>query len=406
MTKAPTRRLRFEFLEQREVLSSYGLIAPIGPQPGVAAPAGAIVLSASSGRSTNQAILDGAPANSTFYFQAGTYTDLTIDALPGDRFIGQYGAILTSTWQTHAFVGINGTSSQRITVENLTIDGYRPPYQQSAIAADDYWRIDHVEVRNSATGGVQIGSHSALTNSYVHDNGQLGVEAYSTDDGCESVLFFNDRVSHNNPANAYDFQVEAGGSKFWNVTGLTVTYCEFDNNVGDGIWMDGNLAGGGNTGAIIKNNWTHDNGRYGIFQEIGGSACITNNLVENNGITGLRNRDGTDALGAGIALDNSESVWIYQNVITGNYNGILLESYMRSDTTHRIRNEIITRNVVTMSQGITGVVGDMSLLGSLVFDYNAYDFSGSAAFAWAESWGYTWQQWRTAGFDLHGTIAT
>lgn len=380
-----------------------GLSGPIGPQQGVTMPVGAIVLSASSGTATNQSLLDSAPAGSTFYFTAGTYQDLSIDTRPGNKYVGAFGAILTSASQAYAFAG-NGTATKPVVVSNLTINGYAPAYQGAAIQGGDYWRIDHVDVLNSTTGGVLIGSHSSLTDSYVHDNGQLGIKAYSTENDCTDVLLNNVRVSHNNPANAYDFQIEAGGSKFWNVHGLTITHCEFDNNVGDGIWMDGNLAGGGSSNITIADNWTHDNGRYGIFQEIGGQATITNNLSENNGMSGLKRTDGQNADGAGIQIDNSESVTISNNTIRNNYNGIVLQSYTRADTAHRARNLVVTNNSITMTRGITGVIDDTSLVSAITFDYNVYRFSGSAKFAWGSDWNRSWSQWRAAGFDLHSTM--
>jgi parallel beta-helix repeat protein len=261
-----------------------------------------------------------------------------------------------------------------------------------------------VEVRNSATGGVQVGSHSKITNSYIHDNGQLGIEAYSTDNACTDVLVENTRVSRNNPANAFDVISVAGGSKFWNVSNLTIRHCEFDNNVGDGIWMDGNLEGGGNSNVTIEANWTHDNGRYGIFQEIGGSAVITGNLVESNGLSGLRMDDGTLIEGAGIQIDNSEGISITGNIVRNNYHGVVLQSYTRSDTTHRLRNISVTSNTITMARGTSGVREVTSLISGIVFDNNTYELSGSAAFVWGYNWGIAFSAWQALGFDAHSTI--
>jgi parallel beta-helix repeat protein len=383
--------------------TGYGLTGPIGPQQGVTAPAGSILLSASSSTSINQRLIDNAPAGSTIFFQAGTYTDLSISVKPGTTYLGEFGAVLTSSSKLRAFSG-SGTASQPVTVSNLVVNGYKPPSQQAAILGGDYFRIDRVEVRNSATGGVQVGSHSKITNSYIHDNGQLGVEGYSTDNAATDIVVDNCRVSRNNPANAFDFVDVAGGSKFWNVTNLTVTNCEFDNNVGDGIWMDGNLAGGGGKNVTIAGNWCHDNGRYGIFQEIGGSALITGNLVENNGMTGLRMRNGVLVEGDGIHIDNSEGVTITGNVVRNNYHGIVLQSYTRSDTSHRLRNITVTGNTVIMTRGTTGVRENTSLTSGIVFDNNTYELSGSAAFVWGNNWGVTWAQWQARGFDLHSTM--
>jgi parallel beta-helix repeat protein len=383
--------------------TAYGLTGPVGPQTGVNAPAGAIILSASSGTTANQRAIDNAPAGSVIYFTAGTYTNLSIQVKAGSTYLGAFGAILTSTTKERAFSG-SGTAAKPVTVANLIVDGYVPPSQQAAILGGDYFQIDRVEVRNSATGGVQVGSHSKITNSYIHDNGQLGIEAYSTDNACTDVLVENTRVSRNNPANAFDVISVAGGSKFWNVSNLTIRHCEFDNNVGDGIWMDGNLEGGGNSNVTIEANWTHDNGRYGIFQEIGGSAVITGNLVESNGLSGLRLDNGDLVEGAGIQIDNSEGITITGNIVRNNYHGVVLQSYTRSDTTHRLRNISVTNNTITMARGTSGVREVTSLISGIVFDNNTYELSGSAAFVWGYNWGIAFSAWQALGFDAHSTI--
>lgn len=379
-----------------ELNPDFGLSGAVGPQQGIVAPTGAVVLSAANGTLANQAAVDGAAAGATIFFQAGTYVDLSIQPKNNQSFIGQYGTILTSQQQVHAFSG-NGTG---VAISNVVVDGYKTASQQCAIEGGDGWHIDHVEVKNSTAEGVRIGSHSTLTNSYVHDNGQLGISADSTNGQCVDVLVSNCLVSHNNPQNAFDVNFEAGGSKFWNVNGLTIAHCEFSNNVGNGIWMDGDLAGGGNTNVIITNTWSHDNGMAGIFQEIGGSATISDNLVENNG---LKTNNG-----AGIELDDSESVTISNNVVRNNANGIILASYPRSDTVHKIQNDVVMGNSIVVNQGLTGVVYTgtiQAVVTGIAFDYNQYTFSGSASFAWNGSRTYDWSQWRAVGNDGHSTFS-
>ncbi len=377
-------------------LGGVGLNAPIGPQQGITAPAGAIVLSAASGTLANQTAVNNAAPGATIYFQAGTYADLSIQPKNNQTFIGQFGATLTSQTKVHAFYG-NATG---VTISNLVVDGYKTASQQFAIQGSDYWHVDHVEVRNSTAEGVIIGSHSSLTNSYVHDNGQMGIAAASANNHCVDVLIANCQISHNNPQNAFNVAWEAGGSKFWNVNGLTITHCEFNDNVGNGIWMDGDLDGGGNTNVLITNTWSHNNLGIGIFQEIGGSALITSNLVENNGSATFE--------GVGIELDDSESVTITNNVIRNNSNGILLESYKRSDTVHKVQNVVVTNNTIIDNQGMTGVLyfGTIqSFVTGVTFDYNQYTFTGSASLAWNGSRTYSWSQWQAVGNDGHSKFS-
>src|SRR5262245_34950263 len=74
----PKHRLRRSLLEELETrallatgatAASYGLTGPVGQQQGVTAPAGAIVLSASSGTANNQAAINNAAAGATIFFQ-------------------------------------------------------------------------------------------------------------------------------------------------------------------------------------------------------------------------------------------------------------------------------------------------------------------------------------------------
>jgi len=323
---------------------SPGLNAPIGPQSGVTAPAGAIVITPNMTDAQIDSLVASNATGATFFFKAGTYHDVDINAKANQTFIGEYGTVFTSTTKAAAFYGTSG-----VTLKNVVIDGYVPAYQRAAVDTADHWTIDHCEVRNTAAVGIQVDSFSTISNSYVHDNAQLGIKAVDSSGGanCQHVTVTNTRDSHNNPLNKFDYGVEGGGSKFWNVNYLTITHCEFDNNVGDGIWCDGDL-GGGNRNVEISYNWTHDNNRYGIYQEIGGSAWIHDNLTENNGVSGPYH----EADGAGIQVNNSESLIIENNTIRNNYNALSMASYPRSDTTHMLQNITVRNNDVSATQGV------------------------------------------------------
>jgi Right handed beta helix region len=378
-----------------------GLTAPIGPQTGVTAPAGAIIITPSMTDAQIDNLVASNATGATFFFKAGTYRDVDINAKANQTFIGEFGTVFTSATKTTAFYGTSG-----VTLRNVVIDGYVPTYQHAAIDTADHWTIDHCEVRNTAAVGIQVDSFSTISNSYVHDNAQLGIKAVDSSGGanCQHVTVSNTRVSHNDPLNQFDYGVEGGGSKFWNVNYLTITHCEFDNNVGDGIWCDGDL-GGGNRNAEISFNWTHDNNRYGIYQEIGGSAWIHDNLTENNGIAGPYH----EADGAGIQVNNSEGLIIENNTIRNNYNALSMASYPRTDTTHLLQNITVRNNDVTATQGVWGVYSDGNLAfhnpytSNITFDQNAYHFSGNANFDWGGSW-ISWTQWRALGFDSNGSF--
>lgn len=383
-----------------------GLTGPIGQQQGVVAPAGAIILSASSSISSIHSTINNAAAGATFFLKAGTYRDFSVTPKAGQTFVGEYGAILTSSSKAFAFGPNDGTASQRITLKNLVIDGYNSGYQGCAIEAADYWTIDFCEVRNSSDGAVFLQSHNRLTNSWVHDAGVIGVRAVDTDSNvtsCSDVLVQNTRISNCNKQNDLN---EAGGSKFWNVDGLRVINCEWDHNRGDGIWGDGSIeGGGGNRNVEIAYNWVHDNTRYGIYQETGGKFWVHHNISERNG-------DGRD--GAGIYVNMSEDGLIENNILRGNHNGISMVSIDR-DTNRRLRNITIRNNEISWLGGSNGVyhVGSLSYFNpyadsaNINWDFNTYRMtaSNSNSFDWNGSWG-SWSRWQAAGNDVHGTLLT
>ncbi|HEY2893100.1 MAG TPA: hypothetical protein VGJ16_02765, partial [Pirellulales bacterium] len=120
---------------------SPGLNGPIGPQTGVTAPAGAIVITPNMTDAQIDSLVASNATGATFFFKAGTYRDVDINAKANQTFIGEFGAIFTSTTKTTAFYGASG-----VTLKNIVVDGYVPAYQRAAIDTADHWTIDHCEV--------------------------------------------------------------------------------------------------------------------------------------------------------------------------------------------------------------------------------------------------------------------
>ena len=69
-----------------------------------------------------------APESASFYFAAGEYIDLQIEPKAGQKFIGEFGARLTSHTKIYAFDCFD-RPVENVTIENLVIDGYLPPVQ-------------------------------------------------------------------------------------------------------------------------------------------------------------------------------------------------------------------------------------------------------------------------------------
>lgn len=392
---------------------TYGVTSAIGPQSGVTVPAGAIVVSASQTTAQVQSIINSAADGATIFFRAGTYTDLSIVPKTGQKFIGEYGAVLTSATQTAAI----RSSASNVTVRNLVIDGYVPAQNYGSVHSNwgAGWILDHVEVRNSAARGVSLFDGSQLTNSYIHDNGQLGVKVggfagvpdrpeYRTANGAPTLIS-NTRISRNNLAGLFDPSYEAGGIKLWMANNVTLQNLEVDNNGGSGIWVDTVY-----NGTVIRNSWSHDNTESGIYLELANGSLVENNLVERNSVganLGARTI-------AGISIHVSSNTTVRNNVVRDNNNGILARSESSRTNEGRqwlLQNVVVEYNTITMSQGLSGLTWDNTALanpydGDVRWDYNTYTVSGTAGWIW-NNWEHSkinWSQWRAYGNDLHGTL--
>jgi hypothetical protein len=118
-----------------------------------------------------------------------------------------------------------------------------------------------------------------LTHDCLTKNGQYGFQSYSTA-GPHNVTVTDNEISYNDTQN-YTGKTEgcgcAGGAKFWETTGATVTGNYVHDNEDVGLWADTD-----NSGFDISYNDIADNYAEGIIYEISYNALIShNNLVGN-----------------------------------------------------------------------------------------------------------------------------
>jgi parallel beta-helix repeat protein len=382
---------------------------PRGPQPGVTAPLGAIIVTPATANQINNA-----PAGATIYFRAGVY-DLTIAPKAGQTFIGEYGAIIRSTTKQFAF----RSSANDVTIKNLTIDGYKPgDWYFGSIQSDKgvRWIIDNVEVKNSSHRGISIFDGGQVTDSYVHHNGHLGIKVdglagyagqptYLTDRG-EPVLIANNEISYNNTAKA-DEGHDAGGLKIWNANNVTVRDNFVHHNWGNGIWFDVD-----NYGGVIRGNTVEDNEFSGIYVEISRQVLVENNIVNRNG----RNH-ATDnwRVVAGISVDTSSDITVRNNTLANNGNSLTAAAQSNRSGEGRqwyLRRVLFDANKTTMDLGRVGRVMDATArnnqgtMADVKFTNNEYTASGDAGWIWDnwQSQKISWSQWRGFGQDTNGTL--
>lgn len=285
-----------------------GLTGAVGPRV-ISAPVGAIIASGTT--SQVNSIISNAPEGATLYIKAGVY-DIGIQPKNNQKIIFEYGAILKSSTRQFAIWSL----ATGVTIDNATIDGYKPSLQGSSLGAGTDWTVRNCEVRNSTMGGLGFDGGCIIENNWVHDCDQLGIHQGGSG-LARNIVFRNNLIERNNLLYKFDSYWEAGGSKFWQTDGATIENNEFRYNGGIGLWVDGDCLN-----FTIRNNYCHHNDQSGIFYEISGKALIEGNLCTNNG---LKYEDLWPE-GAGILVKTSRDVIVRNNTCIGNDFGIAITS--------------------------------------------------------------------------------
>ncbi len=302
-------RLLFEALESRQLMTvspTIGASSDVSALLHPVAPAGAIVFNPSQTAAAIESSVQAHPGG-TFFFDAGTYKDVSIAPLTGDTFIGQFGTTLTGTTAQHAFESAN----PNVTIQNFLITGYQAPQYSGTIQADvtTNWTIDHCEISNSAYVALAVLDGSTVTNNYVHNNAVAGLGADSlagytsqpthwTTQGAP-ILIQNNLIADNNPNGTASAGWDACGLKIWECNNCTIANNTLTDNIGNGIWLD--TCRGGD---VVENNLVTGSTNYAIFNEITNGSLITNNTVTNSALQS-------------VVVWNGANVTVSYNTITG-----------------------------------------------------------------------------------------
>lgn len=326
----------------------------------------------------------------------------------GDRiYIGTNpaGHTVETSVTPYAFTGTEQGVGSGVTISGLVIEKYATPAQHAAVGATNTganWVIRDNEIRGNHGAGVRIGNWVQIVHNNVHHNGQGGVGGKGT-----MALVENNEIAYNNTAH-FDFNWEAGGSKFVRTQNIVVRGNFSHHNRGPGLWWDGN-----NDGALIEGNRVEDNAADGIFWEISYSATIRNNSLSRNGF----GRAGLG--GAGILLNSSgapagKTIDIYGNTLVGNKQGIIALQADRGSGNLGpwiVQNLSVHDNTIELiAGGYTGIdrySGDTGIWSSRNnhFDHNTYNLqtAPAAPFIWNQAY-QTETQWRALGNDTAGTF--
>jgi parallel beta-helix repeat protein len=299
----------------------------------------------------------------------------------------------------HAFRG----DASDVTIRDLVIEKYATPAQLGAIQAtlgDDAalgrgWSIERTEVRLNHGAGVRLGDETTVTDSFIHDNGQLGLVA----NGGSGSVVEDSVVSHNNIA-GFRWGWEAGGSKFKRTSDLTIRGNTVSDNIGPGLWTDID-----NRVTLYDSNTVENNDGPGIFHEISFDAEIRNNTVIGNG-----GESGTWLWGAGILVAASSNVEVHHNTVSDNANGIsgIQQNRQSSQNDDYLLEQLFVHdNTITMGRGNVGVVedtGDRSVFTERNnrFASNTYIGPTGNQYFW-DGQKLDRAGWQAAGQDVEGT---
>lgn len=232
-----------------------------------------------------QAVVERSPRGATFWLTPGTHHlgDDEYDQVGPRRdqsFIGAPGAVVDGRrLNRYAF----GGHASGVTIEHLTIQHFVAPRDEGVVnhEAANGWRIRHNTIRLNGGAGVFLGDGTVAAHNCLARNGQYGFSAVEPDGVRRVVLRHNEVVGNNTD----DWEERApgcgctGGGKFWDTRGALVLDNWIHDNDGAGIWADTN-----NTGFVIEGNYIEDNYSQGVIYETSYNARIVGNTFLRNGL--------------------------------------------------------------------------------------------------------------------------
>jgi parallel beta-helix repeat protein len=292
-----------------------------------------------------------------------------------------------------------------VVVRGLTIEHFASAPQAGALVSGPGWTVVANDVRWNHAVGVMLvrANKTTVDKNLIRNNGQLGLGQYAS----AAAAVTRNVITANNTDGFWIADWESGGIKSTRSSG-TVSGNTIKANRGIGMWAD--VA---DDGRVISSNQIVGNAADGIRFEISRNGTIENNIVTGNGF-GTGRGSGTSLWdGGGININTSSGVTIRGNKVSGNVNGVTIQSRTRGTGpwgTYLLRDVSVTGNTIEMTGGTqaTGMVqnaGAAVPAGEVVFSGNKYvlDALGAARFARFGA-KLTAAGWRGAGLDTVGTF--
>jgi len=242
-----------------------------------------------AGDSIQQALSRG-PEGASICVTSGSY-QVDVSLLPkADQTIRGIGSPRPTIMCAGAFCMDGSSGPGHVSLVRLTM----ADASQVVIRPGDNWVIQDVEATAAGVAGISVrGSGVTITDSYVHHNGKVGINAEDVTD----LSILGTEVSFN-PTDPSFGPGYSGGLKLNGVTGLLLRDdLVHDNGGGAGIWLDTD-----SRDFDLKDNRVLDNAQDGIRVEISCHGRLEGNTVEGSA-------------GTGVDLFNSHAVTLTANAV-------------------------------------------------------------------------------------------
>jgi parallel beta-helix repeat protein len=326
------------------------------------------------------------------------------------------------------------SSANNITIQYLTIEEFANPLQRAGIEATSgnvnpssslNWTVKNCELFDNHGAGVRVAFGTKVQNSYIHNNGSLGILGGLGSTSPSGVIIQGNTITYNNYARVLS-DAGAGGIKFGDTANAVVRGNTVSNNEGTGIHFDTTCRNPLVDGNTVENN----SGGGGVEYEISvNGATIRNNVFSGDAIPG-----GVPVSAAAVGSYASVGVNVYCNVFvvpntgSGGANGMTIVASNRGYNSYPPYEYLMStgnafnHNTVIWEDGAVGLVGywqgDVAhqpnfFANNSTPDSNSYHLSSLSVANFVydnnntqKNARKTFTEYQAAGADIHGSADT
>jgi parallel beta-helix repeat protein len=181
--------------------------------------------------------------------------------------------------------------ANNVTIQYLTVEEFANPLLRAGIEptvgnASSSWSLNWVikdcELLNNHGGGVRVAFGTQVYNSYIHNNGTIGISGGTASTTPSGIIIQGNTINNNNYANMLP-ATGSGGIKLGDTANAVVRGNTISNNGGAGIHFDTSSANPLVDGNIVTGNYGGNGFGFEISLQ---SATVRNNVFLNNALAG------------------------------------------------------------------------------------------------------------------------